>query len=320
MRSEKKSPEFHVALSFAGEDRAYVERVAACLRDMGLRVFYDKYETVSLWGKDLYTHLREVYFERSAFTVMFISRHYRDKLWTSHERESAQARAFQEHREYVLPARFDDTQVPGLLPTTHYVDLSTLSPEELAQLIKEKIGPISRPNFFPPEPDVLYQALGTRGRRARQRVLRCAEHFHQALGLMTSEERRILSTAALHACPAGLPDDVHLNLEYFSRVVGYAPEVIIGMASRLDCLGVRSRVYDKDDEPIPDGALVRSRRIIEFKFEPNDPELPDNATFVLVEVFRILHTNLCPNCVADALAGADFSVLGTATGFPHREE
>jgi len=64
----KLNPDFDVALSFAGEDRAYVEEVASVLREMGLRVFYDKYETVSLWGKDLYTHLREIYFSRARYT------------------------------------------------------------------------------------------------------------------------------------------------------------------------------------------------------------------------------------------------------------
>ena len=37
---------FDIALSFAGEDRQYVEEVAKVLRAMGFRVFYDKYETV----------------------------------------------------------------------------------------------------------------------------------------------------------------------------------------------------------------------------------------------------------------------------------
>lgn len=32
---------YHVALSFAGEDRCYVDAVAAKLRDAGVKVFYD---------------------------------------------------------------------------------------------------------------------------------------------------------------------------------------------------------------------------------------------------------------------------------------
>ena len=35
---------YHIALSFAGEDRDYVEEVANDLRDHGVDVFYDKFE------------------------------------------------------------------------------------------------------------------------------------------------------------------------------------------------------------------------------------------------------------------------------------
>jgi hypothetical protein len=116
--------QFDVALSFAGEDRVYVEDVASILRKMEIRVFYDKYEVVSFWGKDLYTHLSEIYFERATYVVMFLSRHFKDKVWPNHERESAQAKAFLGKKEYILPARFDDTQIPGILPTTGYIDLN----------------------------------------------------------------------------------------------------------------------------------------------------------------------------------------------------
>ena len=54
-------PKFEVALSFAGEDRPYVRRVATALQRAGVRVFYDEYEQATLWGKDLYVHLRELY-------------------------------------------------------------------------------------------------------------------------------------------------------------------------------------------------------------------------------------------------------------------
>lgn len=57
--------DYDVTLSFAGEDRAYVEKVAAALYALGIRVFYDRYEQVDLWGKDLYTHLDDVYRKRA---------------------------------------------------------------------------------------------------------------------------------------------------------------------------------------------------------------------------------------------------------------
>lgn len=126
-----------VCLSFAGEDRQYVERVAEALRGLGVKVFYDKYEQASLWGKDLYQHLDEVYRKRAAFCVVFISQAYSQKLWTKHELRSAQARAFKQNREYILPVRLDDTELPGVLPTIGYI--SDKSPQELAQLIIQKL-------------------------------------------------------------------------------------------------------------------------------------------------------------------------------------
>lgn len=131
---------YDVALSFAGEDRQYVEQVAEQLRDRHIRFFYDKYEEVSLWGIDLYTHLQDVYRRRARYTVMFISKYYARKIWSNHERQAAQSRALEENREYILPARFDDTEVPGLNPTIGYVDLEGLDPSNFAKLIIEKIS------------------------------------------------------------------------------------------------------------------------------------------------------------------------------------
>lgn len=145
---DENNIKYDVALSFAGEDRAYVREVAASLVSRGVRVFYDEYETVDLLGKDLFTHLQEVYAHRAQYTVIFISRHYREKLWTNHERESAQARAFTERREYILPMRFDETEIPGILPTIGYLDLKRYTPHEVAEVIQQKLGLTKAPDTF----------------------------------------------------------------------------------------------------------------------------------------------------------------------------
>jgi hypothetical protein len=149
---------FEVALSFAGEDRSYVEAVASHLKGRGVRVFYDAYEKVDLWGKDLYAHLTEVYGDKSRYVVMFISRHYADKVWPNHERRSAQARALVEKGEYLLPARFDDTPIPGLLPTVAYISLAGLAPSEFGRLIEQKIG---RNSFWQKEAGIAAEYVAT---------------------------------------------------------------------------------------------------------------------------------------------------------------
>lgn len=131
---------YDVALSFAGEDREYVEDVALQLKGYGVKVFYDKFEEENLWGKNLYYYLREVYTENAKFTIMFISKSYKEKLWTNHERESMQERAFESASEYILPVRFDDTKIPGLQSTTGYIGLNGKDPSYLVSLVLKKIG------------------------------------------------------------------------------------------------------------------------------------------------------------------------------------
>jgi len=137
MNQNKK---FDIALSFAGEEREYVDRIAKLLKQDKISVFYDLFEETNLWGKNLYDYLSDIYKNQARYTIIFISENYIKKLWTNHERQSMQARAFQESEEYILPVRFDDTVVPGISNTVGYIDLRTKTPEELVEKIKKKLG------------------------------------------------------------------------------------------------------------------------------------------------------------------------------------
>ena len=116
-----------------------MEEVAQYLKASEVSCFYDRYEDVTLWGKELTEHLDKVY--RSArYCVMFISCYYAEKVWTNHERKSALARAVQEKGEYILPARFDETEVPGVRHTIGYVNLKEKTPRQLGEMILKKLG------------------------------------------------------------------------------------------------------------------------------------------------------------------------------------
>ena len=104
-----------VALSFAAAQRDYVEQVARTLQARGVRCFYDADEQIELWGRYLAEELPRIYAEESAAVVVFVSAEYAARDWTRLERRAALNRAVREQREYVLPARFDNTPLPGLL-------------------------------------------------------------------------------------------------------------------------------------------------------------------------------------------------------------
>lgn len=137
--------EFDVAVSFADEDRAYVERVVRELQRLGVRVFYDADHGVELWGRDLATEFDEVFRHRSRLVVIFISEHYVRKPWTRHELRSVLARALRERDVYLLPARIDDADLPGLPDTVRHIDCREATPEQLAAMVHEKVGPPGDP-------------------------------------------------------------------------------------------------------------------------------------------------------------------------------
>jgi len=136
---EKKRRTYDVALSFAGENRDYVEKVAENLVQLGVTVFYDRFETVNLWGSDLAEHLGEVYSKDAHFVVIFTSLAYASKAWPNHEKQFALSRHLQGVQGRILPVKVDDSEIPGIPGTMGYLDSRVLTPEKLAELIRQKV-------------------------------------------------------------------------------------------------------------------------------------------------------------------------------------
>ena len=111
---------YDVVLSFAGEDREYVEECADILTALGIKVFYDSYEQDVLWGKDLYTFLADIYSNKARYAIVFISQHYVKKCWTKHEFKIINERMFNIETEYLLPVFLDDTKLCGIPETQGY--------------------------------------------------------------------------------------------------------------------------------------------------------------------------------------------------------
>jgi hypothetical protein len=137
---EKGIHHYDVAVSFAGSDRPTVERLVRLLTSKGVRVFYDLWEQSDLWGKNPWQQLDSIYRTNSRYCVVFVSKDYIEKAWPKHELRSAQARALEEASEYILPIRLDDSELPGLHPTTAYVDARTTAVAEICRMLVAKLG------------------------------------------------------------------------------------------------------------------------------------------------------------------------------------
>jgi hypothetical protein len=131
---------FDVALSFSGKQREYVKECFDELLRLNIKAFYDDHEKTSIWGKDLYQHLDNIYRHYAEYCVVFISKSYIERTLPLHELKSTQnAELFNKH-EYLLPVRFDDSELPGLRDTIAYINAERITPVELAKIIKDKIN------------------------------------------------------------------------------------------------------------------------------------------------------------------------------------
>lgn len=138
------SERFDVAFSLAHEQHQYVDAVFKELNEIAsyLNVFYyrDEGQEIRLWGRNMVEYLQAVYRDQSDHVIIFVSSDYLRKRWARHEWRSVQEAILDREEKYLLPARFDNTKLPGLHETIHYVDLSKKTAKTFAKMIVRKIS------------------------------------------------------------------------------------------------------------------------------------------------------------------------------------
>lgn len=140
-RSAPATPHYHVAVSFAGAQRVIARQIATRVRAAGYEVFFDEFVTAKLWGTDLAASLDDVYRKQADFCLVIVSQDYLEREWTRHELRSAIARAVKEKGgDYILPVQVDAVELPGLVPTIHYVNFPQHNVEQIVGLLIEKFG------------------------------------------------------------------------------------------------------------------------------------------------------------------------------------
>ncbi len=139
---------YDVTLSFAEENHAFVEGVAMHLKSRNVDYYYYKEDLIKIWGKELKKHLSGIYNRQSRLCVIFISSHYKEKVWTQFELKHAWRRAKRDIQEYILPFKLDATELPEISPTIKYLSVNELNEKELADAICEKIEEHKRKDAF----------------------------------------------------------------------------------------------------------------------------------------------------------------------------
>jgi len=138
--SGTKGKRFAAALSFPGEKRKYVEKVAEALASaLGKeKVFYDRYYEAELARPDLDIYLQKLYRDDSQLLVIFLCKEYEKKEWCGLEWRAVRDLIKRRKDEAIMPFRFDDADVPGLFSIDGYIDAAKKTPKEAAELIIER--------------------------------------------------------------------------------------------------------------------------------------------------------------------------------------
>ena len=133
---------FTVALSFPGEYRDYVKRIADLLADeFGQEcVLYDAWYKAEFTRNDLDTYLQNLYQNESGLLVPFLCAEYESKRWCKLEWRAIRELMQTMPSGMIMPLRFDQTQIPGVFGLDGSLDLNKHEPEQVAALIIQRVS------------------------------------------------------------------------------------------------------------------------------------------------------------------------------------
>lgn len=136
---------FHVAISFAGEQRELVLGIAEEVEKRLGRgtVFYDDWFEHYLAGDDADLKLQYIYGKGSTLAVVCVSQSYGGKPWTKAEHRAVRARRMQAsdsaENYSILPIRVGDGEVEGILFNAIVPDVRSRSSGDSATLIIDRL-------------------------------------------------------------------------------------------------------------------------------------------------------------------------------------
>ena len=136
---------FEVALSFPGEKRAYVSKVAEKLRSaLGTdSVFYDYDFQSQLACPNLDTFLQGIYRNNSKLVVVFLCAEYAEKEWCGLEWRAIRDIIKRRDSARIMFVRFDDANVDGVFSIDGYIDGNRHEPAKVAEFILERLTLLS---------------------------------------------------------------------------------------------------------------------------------------------------------------------------------
>src|ERR1035437_4460180 len=132
---------FRVALSFPGEHRDRVERIADALAaKLGReKVLYEKWHAAEFARPNLSVYLPDLYRRESDLIVIFLCNEY-EKEWCGLEWRACLDLIKRKEYGRLMLLRFDDAEIPGLYSIDGYLDIRYVADGEVAASILKRLG------------------------------------------------------------------------------------------------------------------------------------------------------------------------------------
>ena len=128
---------YDIAVSYASEQRAYVERFVQRLRFHKLSVYYDRDAQRRMVGKILDQELHRIYIQESVCCVLFLSDAYAKKPVTRYESQIILSESIFRN-QYMYIFKFDQISLPGLNRNFIYSNIHEFpEPERYADFMYE---------------------------------------------------------------------------------------------------------------------------------------------------------------------------------------
>lgn len=130
---------YTIAVSYASEQRYYVEKFVNFFIEKNINIYYDRNEQAQMLGTLLHEKLQEIYTEDTYYRIIFLSKDYINKPITKMESEYILAdNVYQKNKLYVF--KFDEAMLPGLNRNFVYSTIEEYpDPEDYANLIYDAI-------------------------------------------------------------------------------------------------------------------------------------------------------------------------------------
>ena len=132
---------FKIALSFPGEKRLFVSKVANKLKaSLGENaVFYDYDYQSQLSGPNLDTLLQNIYRNNSDLIVVFLCSDYSKKEWCQLEWRAIRDIIKSKEDTKIMFVRFDKASVDGVLSIDGYIDADKFNENKVSDFILERV-------------------------------------------------------------------------------------------------------------------------------------------------------------------------------------